>query len=119
MTSKTLDNSNPTVHATLSQAHAEKPVSQSALLANVWKTSNDDPQEQDSDMEWVKSAVSQEETGKPLAFTENMEREDIDELEVFGEQTVTRKLCITCRIPPDAFPRTQICCDQSPILSIP
>lgn len=83
MTSKILDNSNPTVHATLSQAHAEKPVSQSALLANVWKTSNDDPQEQDSDMEWVKSAVSQEDTGKPLAFTENTEREDIDELEVF------------------------------------
>lgn len=86
MSTKELDNSNPTVHATVSQAHTEKPASQSALLAGLWKTSNDEPLDQEDDTEWIKQAATQEAHSSILNRSQDAEREDIDELEVFGER---------------------------------
>ena len=86
MSTKTLDNSNPTVHATLTKSHAEKPASQSALLASLWKTSNEDGVEQGNDMKWIRQVASEKDYYDVPSRSNDAEREEIDELEVFGEQ---------------------------------
>jgi hypothetical protein len=79
MASKALDNSNPVVHATgLPGVHKGQPASQRAQLANLWRTSLDDVQTQDNQLRWMDDSADP-------ARSISVEKEDIDEQEVFGK----------------------------------